>query len=58
MARSKLAQKGLDKYTKLSSKAMRAYSKKYRESGRKYSDHKKDEFYEFVARARLRKAKK
>ena len=52
---SNLARKGIDKYASLSSNGMRAYSKKYREAGNKYSDLRKEHFYEFVARNRLRK---
>jgi len=55
---SNLARKGLDKYTTLSSKAMRAYMKKYKEAGHKYSDLNKQHFYEFIARSRLRKSKR
>lgn len=53
---TKLGKKGLDKYTSLySSKSMMAYNKKYEDSGYKYSDLRKNHFYEFVARNRLRK---
>ena len=53
---SGLAEKGLDKFTSLrTSKAMRAYRGKYKEAGKRGGD---EDFYEFVARARLRKASK
>ena len=55
---SNAARKGIDKYTGLSSKAMREYKRRYEAGGKKYSDPKKQEFYEFVARARLRKKSK
>ena len=55
---SNLARKGLDKFTTLSSKAMRAYQQKYKDAGYKYSDPKKQHFYEFVARSKLRQSKK
>lgn len=54
---SNLARTGLDKYTTLSTKAMSAYKNKYSEAGHKYKDSKKQHFYEFVARARLRSKK-
>jgi len=59
MIKTKLAQKGLNKFTSLkTSNAMRAYRKKYEEAGYKYSDLNKTHFYEFVARSRLRRKNK
>jgi len=49
-----LGERGLDKYTTLSSKAMRQYKQNYEKAGHKYSDLNKNHFYEFVARSRLR----
>jgi len=51
---SSLAERGLDKFSSLkTSKAMRAYRKKFDDS--KPSSRSDEKFYEFVARARLRK---
>jgi len=36
---------------------MRAYNTKYKQSGKTYNDSKKEEFYEFVGRSRLRRKK-
>ena len=55
---SKSAKRGINRYTSLSSKAMREYRKKYNlRTGKNPSNvHNKEDFYEFVDRTRLRKA--
>lgn len=51
---SKLAKKGLDKFTSLkSSKSMKKYRKKW---GKPTGGRYKEDFYEFVARSRLRRS--
>lgn len=55
---SNLARRGIDKHGLLSSRAMRAYRKKYEEAGYKYNDSRKEHYYEFIARTRLRRKNK
>jgi len=50
------AKKGIHKYTKLSSKAMKLYAEKYRMVRGKnpHNVNNKEDFYQFVHRARIR----